>query len=262
MPDNRTSFYYDPFRQGYDTNSWRTISGAPILGANGRLIIDTINGNAGSAVHYADIQKGDISFNLNIPSAPGADAGRFVGLQALNQAAYVRFSFGSVLTAQTSDGVNSTTSSAIVWDNSWTSANVEFRIRWEAGTAKFFIAGTQVAVISDSSVPNGPLSFYLYDDSALPMTVGDINARGMQSFVMNLKTSDTTNASGNFIMTSSFVTVSENVAMKVVNYILPGVGSDLAEAVTVSESITFNIVTKESISDLVTISENIALTIV
>jgi hypothetical protein len=55
----RTSFTYDPARQGYDTNSWRTLSGTTPTVAGGCIVLD---GGAGtnSTIHYADITKGDI----------------------------------------------------------------------------------------------------------------------------------------------------------------------------------------------------------
>ena len=104
MSDIRTSFYYDPIRQGYDTNSWRTISGAPAIAAGGRISVDNAGGSAGSVVHYADFLKGDISFNVNVPAAPGAAASRLFGVSAPNTAAYIRFSIDDALTCQTSDG--------------------------------------------------------------------------------------------------------------------------------------------------------------
>ena len=72
MSDTRTSFAYDPARQGYDTNSWRTLSGAPAVTGSGRMVVDAGTGIAGIAVHYADFLKGDISFNINVPTAPAA----------------------------------------------------------------------------------------------------------------------------------------------------------------------------------------------
>lgn len=214
MSDIRTSFYYDPIRQGYDTNSWRTISGAPAIGAGGRLIVDT-TADAGAAVHYADFLKGDISFNVNVPAAPGAGAARLFGIAALNTVAHIRFSIDDALTCQTSDGTTTTESSTIVWNSSWTGANIVFRIRWEPGTAKFFINGSQVYAVSDASVPSGPMSLYLSDNSDAAMTIGDMTVRGTQSYVMHLKTSDTSSFSG-LLSVFQNVTVTENLSIVVV----------------------------------------------
>jgi len=269
MSTLRTSFYYDPIRQGYDTNSWRTLSGAPGLVGGGRLAIDTQTGSAGSAIHYADILKGDISFNVNIPADPASvAASRQFGVYAPNTAAYVLFSVrNGALYCETSDGINSTVSSSILWDSTWSAANIIYRIRWESGSVKFLINGTQVAAISDSSVPCGALSLYLFDDSTSFMTVGDINVRGTQSFVMNLKTSDTTSFSG-LLQITDIVTVSENYAMFFPKLVIPNTAGLPFESVTVSESVTMYIVTLRipfvsgGLSDTVTVTENVALVII
>lgn len=262
MSDIRTSFYYDPIRQGYDNNSWRTVTGAPAVVA-GRLTVDTGVGIAGATVHYADFLKGDISFNVNVPSAPAEGDARLFGVAALNTVAYIRFSVGADLTCQASDGVNTTVTSAIPWNSDWTGANVVFRIRWEAGTAKFFVDGAQVGVISDSSVPHGPMSLYLFDNSNSAMTVGDMNVRGTQSFVMNPKTSDTTSTdTGGTLSIFQNVTVTDVPSISLVNLSLPYVAGALFESVAISENLAFIINTDNSISDLATITEDIVLTIV
>lgn len=252
----RTSFSYDPARQGYDTNSWRTISGAPSIGAGGRLLIDS-GGDSGAVIHYADFLKGDISFSVNVPDVPGANDGRFFGLSDASGLSYIRFQIGEILTCATSNGVTTTQSSSIEWNSSWTSANIEFRIIWEAGGAKFMINGTEVYEISDGSVPYGPLSLYLSDSSASAMTIGVISVRGTQSFVMNPKTSDTTSFSG-LILAAQAVTITESVTMKIPTLMLPFVSGGLFESVTVSENLQFRRslpLTFES----VTITESITL---
>lgn len=191
MSDTRTSFNYDPFRQGYDTNSWRTITGAPEIINGSRLAVDTGDGDTGSIIHYIDFLKGEIIFDVNIPVAPGLDAARFFGAAAVSSNLSIGFSIGSTLNCKTVNGSNSTESDDILWDSSWTGENVLFMIRWEAGGAKFFVNGVQVYAVSDASVPYGPLSLYLYDSSGSPMTFGDIIVRNAQSMIVNPKTSDT-----------------------------------------------------------------------
>lgn len=218
MSDTRTSFAYDPARQGYDTNSWRTLSGAPAVTGSGRMVVDAGTGIAGIAVHYADFLKGDISFNINVPTAPAAGDARYFGVSAPSTIAYIRFFVGADLYCQTSDGTTTTVSSALEWNSNWTAANIVFRIRWEPGGAKFFVNNTQVYAISDASVPSGPLSLYLSDNSATAMTIGDIFVRGTQSYVKNVATSD---SSANPIGSGSLsrfegVTVTESVSLTIV----------------------------------------------
>lgn len=218
MSDIRTSFYYDPIRQGYDTNSWRTLQGAPAV-VSGRIQVDQATGVGGEAIHYADILKGDISFNVNVPIAPIANGdARYFGVSAPNTSAYIRFAIASgTLTCQTSDGITTTTSASIAWDTNWTAANIVYKIRWEPGTAKFSINGTQVYSVTDASVPAGPLALYLSDNSASSMSVGDMNVRGTQSFTMNPKTSDSTSTITTGTMSRfETVTITENIALTII----------------------------------------------
>lgn len=257
-----TNFVYDPIRSGYDANSWRTISGAPAVASSGRLLIDNGVGIDSSAIHYADFCKGDVSFNINVPAAPAAGDSRYFGVAALNSSAYIRFFVGTSLYCQTSDGSTTTTSSALTWDDTnWTGANIVFRIRWEAGTAKFFIQGAQVYAVTDDSVPYGPLSLYLFDDSTLPMTVGDINVRGAQSLVMTPKTSDTnpTNPSGS-LSVSQNVTVTESISLLQTSLSIPYVSGGMSESVTITEGVTILVPNlPDALSESVTISENVTV---
>lgn len=247
-----TNFVYDPIRSGYDTNSWRTISGAPAVGTLGRLVIDNGSGIDASTIHYADFCKGDVSFNINIPSTPAGGDSRYFGVSAPNTSAYIRFYVGSDLYCQTSDGVTTTTSSALTWDSTnWNGINVVFTIRWEAGTARFFIQGTQVYSVSDASVPYGPLSLYLFDNSTSPMTVGDINVRGAQSLVMTPKTSDSSStSSGGTISVNQSVTVTENVSIYEAEYT-----PTFNESVTITESITMSVMANEALNESITVTD-------
>jgi hypothetical protein len=280
----RKSFYYDPIRQGYDTNSWRTISGAPAL-VGDRLSVDNAAGIAGSAIHYVDFVKGEMIFNVNVPAAPSASGDtREFGASSPNSLAYVLFSFGDTLTCKTSDGITTTTSSAITWNSDWTGANVVFKIRWEAGGAKFFINGTQVYAISDDSVPYGPLSLYIYDASESSMTIGDISVKSTQSYVLNPKTSDSTVVTTSGVLhTSQTVTATENIELLIPELFIPFSTGSFSQGVTVSENLAFlpgnfiplftqNVTVSENLSmfknqqtipllnDGVTVSENIVLT--
>lgn len=235
----RKSFYYDPIRQGYDTNSWRTISGAPAL-VGSRLSIDNSAGIGASTIHYVDFVKGEMVFDVNVPTAPTTGTNREFGAMAPNTSAYILFSFGATLTAKCSDGITTTSSSAITWNDDWTSVNTIFKIRWEAGGAKFFINGTQVAAICDDSVPYGPLSLYLADDSDSSMNVGDITVKATQSYVLNPKTSDTSSTpsvTGKLSMSQS-VTITENTALLIPELFIPFSTGSFSQGVTVSDVIS------------------------
>lgn len=258
----RTSFYYDPIRQGYDTNSWRTISGAPAVAGSGRIVVDAGTGIPGSAIHYADFLKGDISFNINIPSAPAAGDTRYFGVSAPNTSAYIRFAVGASMTFQTSDGATATESSALTWDSALTGANAEYRIRWEAGTAKFYINGSLQYAVSDASVPSGPLSLYLYDNSNTAMTIGDINVRGTQSYAMHLATSDSSPTSGTgTVSVSQSVTVTENYTVLIPTVMIPFVSGGMSDSVTVTENILLSLSLPGGgmINEVITVTESVSL---
>jgi hypothetical protein len=261
MSDILTSFYYSPIRQGYDSNSWRTISGAPALDVNGRISVDNLVSIEGSAIHYADFVKGDVIFDVNIPVAPVAGVNRIVGLSSPNTASYIWFNFDTSLTCETSDGTTTTVSDDITWDSAWTGANTLFKIRWGAGYAKFFINGVQVYQISDDSVPYGPLSLFLLDGADSSMTIGDVVVLGTQSYVMNLKTSDSssTNVSGKLSMYQG-ITVSENVAFFIPSYKIPFTSGEMFDLITMAENLSMLIPTfVPSKYETITISEGIIL---
>lgn len=252
----RKSFYYDPIRQGYDTNSWRTITGAPAISGS-RLSLDNAAGIGAAIIHYVDFVKGEIVFDINIPTVPTAGTSREFGVSSPNTSAYILFSLGESLTCKTSDGTTATTSSEITWESAWTSANVSFKIRWEPGGAKFFINNVQVYAVSDASVPYGPLSLYLTDDAESSMTVGDIVVKATQSFVSNLKTTDTsvTSSTGKLSLGQS-VTVAENISLLIPELFLPFTPGEMFQNVSVSENLQIEAPLLPVITDTITVSEN------
>ena len=252
MSNIRKSFIYSPMRQGYDTNSWRTISGAPSV-VGGRLSIDNEAGVAGSAIHYVDFVKGDISFDVNVPVAPVEGTYRIFGVSTPDATAYIRFAIGSELNCEVCDEGN-TIRIPVTWDSSWTGENIIFRIHWEAGLARFYINGVHVCTIDSSadfalatydvqSIPYGPLSLYLYDNSdADSMTIGNISVRGTHSYILNPKTSDTNpvNPEG-FLSLHEHVTVTENFASLLPELVIPFTAGEMKDNVTVSENISLYI---------------------
>lgn len=251
----RPSFYYDPYRQGYDTNSWNTITGSDPTVVDGTLWMQL----GTEIAHYADFVKGDITMRITIPSAPGAGGGtRRYGVYALSADAYLLFSFGGTLTVIASDGVTTSTSEAINWDSSLNGVEARFRIVWDSGLAKFYINESNVATLSGASIPHGPLSLYANDDSADASQVGAIDVRGMQSYILNPNVTSTPNIfTGNLPLIRDTVTVSESVTI-----LIPTLVPSLSESTTVSESITFNVLEHPNVNDAITVAEDIALTIV
>jgi hypothetical protein len=217
-----------------------------------------VNGNRLSAnnaaiIHYGDIMKGEFTFNLYVPDAPGGNDSRVIGLYEPNINAYIVFTISGVLSGDVSNGVDTATTGPIPWDSSLTGVNTNFRIRWEAGTAKFFIGDTQVGAITDIAVPSGPLSLYISDMSGTTMTIGDIQAKNIQTYILNPKSSDTTVYGGAILMYQG-VTVSENVSLYQAQY-TPG----FTESLTISENVHIVQVADPAKSETVTVSENVSL---
>lgn len=241
MTDIRTSFTYDPVQQGYDTNTWATIAGAPAVAA-GRLKVDSGAGR-GAAIHYVDCVKGELKFNVNIPVAPGVDANRYFGVSNGLGTKYIRFAVNDNLSCQTqnilSDGtVVTSESSTVVWNSDWTNVTdgIDFTIRWEAGTAKFFVDGSQIYAVTDASIPYGPLSIYISDESGTAMTFGVIEMLGTNSYTEVPKTSDTTTFAQGQVIMSQPVTVNENIALLIPKLMIPAPGQTLYESITIVEN--------------------------
>ena len=182
-----TSFTYSPIRSGYDTNTWTTVDGAPYLGVGGRLYLDDGSG-VGEIMHKTDILKGDILFNVFVPSTPSATGDSTWGVKSPNSGAYMVFVISSAdedLKCVVSDGTTTTASDTVEWNTDWNNAGTRFLIRWEAGLVKFVINDTCVYTAAGDEIPPGPLSIYAKDaDRPAPrLSFGDFVVSGSQSVV-------------------------------------------------------------------------------
>lgn len=176
MSNQYFNFYYDPVRQGYDLSSWRTLSGEPTV-HNSHLDF-----KASGALHYGDILRGDAYFGINMP-APVAGADHKFGFIQYHKNAYLYFKVsGIVFSAEASDGTT-TSSSVIEWQSDWTDADVEFRVLWEAGTAKFYVNGNLQATLEGVSVPGDPLSLYFANATMVSSYINYIDVKQIQSYM-------------------------------------------------------------------------------
>lgn len=176
MVNQYFNFYYDPVRQGYDTSTWATLAGVPAV-VGGKLVI-----NNASIMHFADLMKGEAEFIVKL-SAPAAGDSQRIGFTSSD--AWLWFNIvDDVLSAVTKSGDN-TNSVVIDWQNSWSDVFVSFKIKWEAGMTTFSIGDTQQAVISDASIPGGPLSLYVYSSSTTPITISSITVKGVESSTLD-----------------------------------------------------------------------------
>src|ERR1035437_7232680 len=100
MSNQYINFYYDPSRQGYDTEAWSLLDGtAPVV--NGGYLV--LNNN--SIRHYGDVLRGDFIFSMNLTSAPVAGVTRVFGLNQSSKGNCLTFnSNGTTFSANSSDG--------------------------------------------------------------------------------------------------------------------------------------------------------------
>jgi len=167
----RKNFSYDPARQGYDTNQWVSTMGGTVTATAGRLVL-----SHSIIVNSGDMLKGDVTFNATFASNLSTAS---VGLYKLGRGAYLLFKLtGGSLYAAASDGVTSS-STLTGWDSNWNATNIVLRIRWESGTARFYINDVCIATLAGDSIPREDLALFLYDSSATSSTFGAIEVKAI-----------------------------------------------------------------------------------
>jgi hypothetical protein len=178
MANQFFNFYYDPVRQGYDTDTWSTLTGAPIVVSN------KLSLKSSSIAHFADLLRGDISFCVNINAPIAGDTVKF-GVGDFNDVEGAFFNIkDDVFTVFTqTDGA--TTSVTVPWVSDWTSTDTVFRIKWEAGSVKFYVGGQLKATIS-TTIPNEPLYLYALSTSAVSLKIKYIEVMSTESSILNL----------------------------------------------------------------------------
>lgn len=246
MSNQYFNFYYSPTRQGFDSSSWRALIGAPIS-SGGRLLL-----TGASMIHYGDILRGDATFNVNI-AAPGPGLSKKFGFYQPNKNAYAYFYInGASLTAETSDGVN-TTSVSITWQSAWTNTNTDFRVKWEAGMATFYVGGIQQAITSNISVTGFPMSLYVANESQDTLILNYIDVQSIQSYMMSEANEDAVFAE-KYVYIASGITITEAVTMFYTIQNINGL-TGVSDGLTLSESVTISIFYPISVSDSLTVTD-------
>lgn len=169
---NNSSFYYDPQRQGYDTNLWKTLDGNPIISGNNLIL------NSSSIVHYADMYQARIVFDMIFPTLPTVGDIRFVGLAQLSPDLRVGFFFEDNAVFAQSQSDTGTTNVPLEWNDAWVSTPIKLEIRWRGFEAKFYIEGIKVATINalDNGLVYRPTSLYIQNQNADNLEIVAINA--------------------------------------------------------------------------------------
>lgn len=185
---NKTNFVYDPKRQGYDTNLWKTLVGAPAV-VNNKIVL-----SEDAIINYADLYGCDLTMRLIIPTVLSAGDIRRFGLASAGKGALLVFEVEDdhfFITAE--DGKGNVKTTEVAFNNDWVAAEVDFEIRWRGTYADFIIAGVPVIDttsadiasyrINDIAIPKGPLSIYLMNDNADALEVVTIEAKNIQTFI-------------------------------------------------------------------------------
>lgn len=178
MSNEYYNFYYDPVRQGYDSDTWSSTLGVPVI-SNNYLIL-----NQAYAVHFADLLRCEVVFSVNIETPVNGMIKEF-GLVSYNKNSYIKFNLtDDQLTVQTSpDGGNTENLETVVWNADWSSSDIEFKIKWEAGKATFYINNEYKWSFSNAFVPNDPLSVFVSSEDAInDLKIKYIDVTGIQSY--------------------------------------------------------------------------------
>lgn len=138
------NFYYDPQRQGYDTTLWKTVTGTPTVSSNKLRLTQA------AIAHYGDCLRGETMMRLNIPEVPTADDVRTFGFASLNGNSGVTFDIiDTYFVATAYKNGAQMRSLPLVFAAGWEDTDTDFKIMWEAGLARFFVNGVEMAVLSD-----------------------------------------------------------------------------------------------------------------
>ena len=255
------NFTYVPYVQGYDTALWRTLFGEPTTYNNKIDLTDS------EVIHYATFMRGEVSFVLNVPTAPAAGDYRKVGLYNPSDGSYAYFDFNSTgtLAAACKRGDGASTSSDITWNTAWTATDTVFKIRWEGGQIYFHIGGTPVAVLSESGsdvyssarIPCVPMNIFLSNRMGDSLLVGLIVAKNVQGlFVASAVTAG--DIVEGLIFEGDVLSISESVSRSVTADQSVSDASSVAEDLTVSLLISAGI----SVVDTASVTEDVTVSVV
>lgn len=252
MANDKVNFYYDAQRQGYDTVNWRTLSGVPTTTGNG------IRMNNAEAIHYGDILKGRIIFNVTIPVAPASGQSKRWGLAQKKLGSYLGFRInGSTFQVEAINGLGQTETEDITWRSAWTAAEIRCEIFWTGFSAEFRINDERITTLNGSTVswsnviPKYPLSLYLLNSNTDAMECAWIEARNLHYYYFNGNTNSATFVMPN-VSVNEVITVTDSVDPEDV------LSMNVNDAKTIGELVTMGISDSDvSVNDTETITESV-----
>lgn len=145
------------------------------------------------AIQYADLVKGEVTFRMRVVEGPASGDNKEIGLKSLNKGAGIYFDIlDDDFNAVVEDGLTGLTNSfPITWEPGVFDSLIatDYTIRWEAGMARFFINGVNVATVPfsdyDLDLASTPMSIYVKNQSGVgdDMYIDYIEAKGFQSYL-------------------------------------------------------------------------------
>lgn len=171
----RKRISYDP---GRDTEAdiFVALTGSISADAN------NITVNADTLITKEVFDAGVLRAFVTIPTAPTASDDRKIGFSGNGSSEFAWFFVeGTALKCQVSNGEGAAESVTIDWSDgvieNWTNLKITMEVRWEAGSVRFFINGTQRAQLS-GKVPRGPLSAFIRNANADNMLLAGLTVEG------------------------------------------------------------------------------------
>jgi len=156
------SLSFDPALYGIDDSFWKVVSGTPaIAGSNIRI-------SAAELKAYRTFRFGGYRMTVNVPTAPTGGDAREWGLENAALGETARFEIaGTVFKAVTIDKDGNSTSTTIVWDATWHTADVLYEIVWRENYVQFLVAGDVKATHERAdNRPIFPMNLYIHNTNA------------------------------------------------------------------------------------------------
>lgn len=172
--DIRDRLIYDPVVKGYDTNFFKTTSGAPTT-SSGNLRL-----NAAACASYSQYLYGEYVFQVSIATTPSSGEAKHWGLRnpALTQGSMFFDISGATFTFQSYDSDNNATSTTVTWNQkgqTWEATLTSYKIIWTEKDIKAYAGGILVAT-HESGDNNLPLALRLSNSDSDNMDVDYIIA--------------------------------------------------------------------------------------
>lgn len=169
---------YDPQKQGYSTTIWKNITSAPTISGTNLRFTSAI------AVQYADVRKGNFTFNITIPTAPTAGHSRSFGLMNISKNVYALFNIThDVFRCITRDEDGNTKTTVVTWNTDWSATATNFTVRQIGFDVVFSVNGAKVAR-HEEAVPRSATNIYVLNGVADNMDLASIVATDVETYIV------------------------------------------------------------------------------